>query len=172
MQLDLDGPTGPWHLIAIFNWDDQPRDLSLQLNDFYLKETGEIYAREFWSGVTHLIPIEPKSNRGLILKQVAPHGVVLFALRPRHPYSPQYLGSDLHISQGLEVVDWQPDDGFLKMRLVRPGYSHGRIELATPHPIESASLNGTSIHWTAQTSGRYTFDLEFNKEAMIEIEYQ
>ncbi len=172
VQLDLDGPTGPWHLIAIFNWDDQPRDLSLQLNDFYLKETGELYAREFWSGVTHLIPIESKSTRGLILEQVAPHGVVLFALRPRHSYSPQYLGSDLHISQGLELVDWQPDDGSLKMSLVRPGYSHGRIELATPHPIESASLNGTSIHWTAQTSGRYTFDLEFNKEAMIEIEYQ
>jgi hypothetical protein len=97
---------------------------------------------------------------------------VLFALRPRHPYSPQYLGSDLHISQGLEVVGWQPDDGFLKMSLVRPGHSHGRIELATPYPIESACLNGTTIHWTALTSGRYTFDLDFNKEAKIEIEYQ
>jgi hypothetical protein len=58
------------------------------------------------------------------------------------------------------------------MGLERPGYSHGRIEFATPHPIESASLNGTSIHWTAQPSGRYTFDLEINKESRIEIEYQ
>ncbi len=70
------------------------------------------------------------------------------------------------------MVDWQPDDGFLKMGLMRPGYSRGRIELAIPHPIESACLNGNSIHSTAQTSGRYTFDLEFNKEALIEIEYQ
>lgn len=172
VQLDLDGPTGPWYLIAIFNWDDQPRDLKLQLNDFYLKETGELYAREFWGGVTHLIPIELKSSRGLIIEQVSPHGVVLFALRPRHPYGPQYLGSDLHISQGLEVVDWQPDDGSLIMDLERPGISHGRIEIATPHPIETASLNGSPLQWTAQTSGRYIFDLEFNKKARIEIDYQ
>jgi hypothetical protein len=58
------------------------------------------------------------------------------------------------------------------MGLERPAYSHGRIEIATPHPIESASLNGSPIQWTAQTSGHYTFDLEFNKEARIEIDYQ
>jgi len=172
VQLDLTGPIGRWHLIALFNWDDQARDLSLQLNDYYLKETREMYAREFWTGETHLIPIEPKSSRELIIEQVAPHGVALFALRPRYLYHPQYLGSDLHISQGLEVVDWLPDDGSLKIGLERPGYSQGRIEIAVPQPVESASLNGSAINWVAHPSGRYIFDLEFNKKARIEIDYQ
>lgn len=171
VQLNLNGPTGSWYLIAIFNWEDQPRNMSLLLNDFFIQETGELYGREFWKGDTYLIPSEAKSSRELVFEQVAPHGVLLFALRPRYPLSPQYLGGNLHISQGLEVTDWQPSEESLKLTLKRPGCSQGQIEIAVPHPIDRASLNGSPIHWTVQPSGRYIFDLEFNKEARIEIKY-
>jgi alpha-galactosidase len=172
VQLDLEGPSGPWHLIALFNWDDQATDLSLLLNSFYLNEGGELYAREFWSGTVQLIPGGQNATRGINLEQIPAHGVVLFALRPRHPYSPQYLGSDLHISQGLEVINWQRHDRSLICDLERPGYSNGSIEIATPRPIKSAFLNGISIPWTERSPGGNLFELEFNKTARIEIIYQ
>jgi alpha-galactosidase len=171
VQLDLEGPSGPWHLIALFNWEDEAKDLYLKLNDFYLPERGEMYAREFWGGQVHLIPSDPKSTQSLELAQIPPHGGVLFALRPHHPYTPQYLGSDLHISQGLEVVGWQTAEGTLTCELERPGHTQGQIEIATPKPIKSASLNGSPIPWTIRTPGGNLFDLEFDSYARIEVSY-
>lgn len=172
VQLDLDGPIGPWHLVAMFNWDDEARDLTLPLNEFYLNERGELYAREFWSGKVQITPTEPHENRQLKSKQVPPHGGVLYALRPRHPYTPQYLGSDLHISQGLEVVDWQPRESGLKFELERPGHARGQVEIATPQPIERAFLNGNPIPWTERAPGGNLFELEFVQKARLEIIYQ
>jgi hypothetical protein len=97
--------------------------------------------------------------------------VVLFALRPHHAYTPQYLGSNLHISQGLEVVDWQTADGSLTCEIERPGQSRGEIEIATPQPVKSASLNGTPIPWKERLPGVNLFNLEFNRTAKIEIRY-
>ncbi len=172
VQLDLEGPIGCWHLIAMFNWDDQAQDLSLLFNEYYLDESGEMYAREYWSGKVQLISGGQNMTWGLNLEQVPPHGVVLFAVRPRHPYTPQYLGSDLHISQGLEVIDWQPHDGSLTCNLERPGHAHGHIEIATPKPIKRASLNGDPTPWIERIPGVYLFELEFTKAARIEIIYQ
>ena len=172
VQLDLEGPTGPWHLLAQFNWRDEARDISLRLGDYYLTPTGEMFAREYWSGGTHIISAEENLTVSLTLEQVPPHGVVLFALRPCHPHIPQYLGSDLHISQGLEVIEWHPHPTGLWFRLQRPGRAQGRIEITTPQPIEAVSLDGTPISWKSNNPGRYTIGLEFYREAKIEIDYQ
>jgi hypothetical protein len=172
VQLDLEGPTGHWQLLAQFNWHDEARDLTLRLSDYYLKSTEEMYAREFWSGETHIIPAEETFAGSLTVEQVSPHGVVLFALRPRRPHSPQYLGSDLHISQGLEVIEWHPHPAGLWLRLQRPGRAQGRIEIATPQPVEAVSLDGTPIPWKSNNPGRCIIDLEFYREAKIEIDYQ
>ncbi|MGW8227121.1 MAG: alpha-galactosidase [Anaerolineales bacterium] len=171
IQLDLEGPCGRWHLIAMFNWEDEIKNLSLNLNEFYLPERGEMYAREFWSDQVYKIPNDPNSAKSLILSQVPPHGVILFALRPHHPYTPQYLGSNLHISQGLEVADWQTADGLLTCEIERPGQSQGEIEIAIPKPVKSASLNGTPIPWVERLPGGNLFNLEFNRTARIEIRY-
>ena len=172
VQLDLEGAAGPWHLLAQFNWHDEARDLSLRLDDYYLKPTEEMYAREFWSGRTHIITAKDNSTGSLTVEQVAPHGAVLIALRPRHPHIPQYLGGDLHISQGLEVIEWYPHPTGLSFRLQRPGRAQGRIEITTPQPVEAVSLDGASISWKSHNPGRYNIDLEFYKEAQIEIDYQ
>lgn len=171
LQLDLEGVTGHWHLIAMFNWDDKPKDISLQLNDIYLPEMGEIYAREFWSGKTYLISSETKSPRELKINNVSPHGVSLLALRPRWPFTPQYLGSDLHISQGLEVIDWQAGEGRLNFTLLRPGFVRGQAEVALPKPIGQATINNSPLSWTPLSDRRYKLDLAFNKHASIEIHY-
>jgi alpha-galactosidase len=172
VQLDLEGPQGGWHLIGLFNWQDETQDFTLQQSDFYLKGAGEMYAREFWSGETYILPDELASPEGLILEKVPPHGVVLFALQPRRKYRPQYLGSDLHISQGLEVIDWQANDKSLRLTLARPGRVHGRIDLAIPNPIESTRLDGVLIPWETLGEGMYSFELKFKQRASLEINYR
>jgi alpha-galactosidase len=172
VQLDLEGPQGGWHLIGLFNWQDEVQDLTLRQGDFYLKGSGEMYAREFWSGETFILPDELDSPEGLTLEKVPPHGVVLFALQPRRKYRPQYLGGDLHISQGLEVTDWQPNEESLRLTLARPGRAHGRIDLAIPNPIESARLEGVPVPWEILGEDRYSFELEFEQRASLEINYR
>jgi alpha-galactosidase len=171
MQLDLVGPMGAWQLIALFNWEDTAKDLSLKKADFYLPEWGNLYAREFWTGRVYLISSDSNSVQGLEFPQISPHGVVLLAVRPQHPYSPQYLGGDLHISQGLEIAEWQTDEGSLICEVERPGNAQGQIEIATPKPVKRASVNGSPIPWTERSPGGNLFNLEFNRNARIEISY-
>jgi hypothetical protein len=82
------------------------------------------------------------------------------------------LGSDLHISQGLEVIDWQANDKSLRLTLARPGRVHGRIDLAIPNPIESARLDGVLIPWETLGEGMYSFELKFKQRASLEINYR
>jgi alpha-galactosidase len=171
VQLDLDGPTGPWHLVALFNWKDEAQDKFLNINDFYLAGSEEMYARDFWAGKTHLIRYDDEHEKSITFTKVPAHGVVLLALRPRYAYRPQYLGGNLHISQGLEVTTWRPDDRSLEFEIERPGRTQGKIELAIPGQIETASSNHVQIDWESEIEGIYTFDLDFEHNASIEIKY-
>ena len=172
VQLDLEGPTGSWHLLGLFNWQEESKDLTLRQRDFYLETSGEMYAREFWSGETYILPDELNSPEGLTFKGIPPHGVVLFALQPRRKYRPQYLGGDLHISQGLEVIEWRPDKDGLQLTIERSGCSHGRIDLAIPNAIDSAYLNGEPVLRETFSEGCYSFELEFERRASLEINYR
>lgn len=171
VQVDLSGPAGKWHLLALFNWSDEAQDLTLNLGKCYVESIGEMFAREFWSGRTYLIPPDGQSPGKLELQNLPPHGVNLFALRPHHPHIPQYLGSDLHISQGLEVVHWQFDHKKLDLAIKRPGNTQGKIEITVPGPIKSALLNDLPISPRMVDQGRYILELDFYQQARIEIAY-
>lgn len=172
VQLDLEGPLGSWHLVGLFNWQEEARDMTLRQQDFYLESYGEMYAREFWSGETFVIPDALNSPDGFLSVKVPPHGVALFAVRPRRKHRPQYLGGDLHISQGLEVIEWRPEQDGLQATIMRPGRAEGRIDLVIPNPIKSTRLDGVQIPWKILDEGRYTFELEFERKATLEIIYQ
>ncbi|HEX9616739.1 MAG TPA: alpha-galactosidase, partial [Anaerolineales bacterium] len=96
LQVDLDGPAGRWHLLALFNWEDEPMDVTLSISDLYLDPSKAYYAREFWRGDIRQIRGDQPNDEPVIFKGVPPHGVVLLAVRPARPFRPQYLGSDLH----------------------------------------------------------------------------
>jgi alpha-galactosidase len=50
LQLDLDGPLGKWHLIGLFNWSEHPKDLYLNLEDFYLDSSQSYRCAHFGMG--------------------------------------------------------------------------------------------------------------------------
>jgi alpha-galactosidase len=171
MQLDLDGPAGPWHLVAVFNWKDAPKDITIDFSDLYLEESKALFARDFWAGRTYLVEPDNEGNRRLSLNQVPAHGVILLAVRPRNPFHPQYLGGNLHISQGLEVASWQMHEHSLKFVLERPGYTQGEIEISLPGKINHVVSNDAEITWKELAPGTCLFNLEFDQSAEIEIQY-
>ena len=171
MRLDLESPAGAWKLLALFNWEEHSRDLPLNLGDFLVNDPGDYYAREFWSGKTHLVSSIGSNDARWFVEGIPPHGVALFCLRVQRPGRAEYLGSDLHISQGLEVKSWSPDQDGLVLTLQRPGRARGQIDLALPRPIGEAVCNGKPVPWTIVGESRYNLELQFDAIANIEILY-
>lgn len=182
LQLDIQGAAGAWHLLAAFNWADSPQDLSLQWQDFYLDPQKHYLAREFWSGASFEIAANRRPDGGLTVPGVPAHGAVLLAVRQQRPYHPEYVGSSLHISQGLEVSawEWKPGAvgsrsggatvvGGLHFQLQRPGYAEGAIELYLPKPPQKAHLDGKPLAWQAAGERRYELRVAFDRTASVKI---
>jgi alpha-galactosidase len=166
LRLDLEGTAGTWHLLARFNWEDTPQDLSLLPGDFDLDPRPAYWGREFWRSEVGLL-----SEKGWAFPACPPHSVILLAVRPHTPERPQYLGSDLHISQGLELESWrwEPSSGELSFCLSRPDRARGVVDLALPRPPRLAALNGKPLTWEQFDPGVYRFALQFDRSAEIVV---
>ena len=106
LRVDLEGPEGPWHVLAKFNWEPSSRDLTFSSDEYRLDPDQSYWLREFWSGQLGLL----KPDRPLTFANVPAHGVAVVAARAFNPDKPTYLGSDLHLAQGLELAGWQDDE--------------------------------------------------------------
>jgi len=185
LRLDLENATGRWHLLALFNWRDNPQDMALRLEDFGLEAadspSGRFWARRFWQ--PHAAPrVENLLHPSLPLPAMPAHSVALFAVRPQQSGAPQYLGSDLHISQGLEVAGWdwegQAAPGgspigsrTLRLRLERPGRAAGRIFLSLPSPPVRAQMDGAPLTGQALGEGGYAFEVTFDQSAQVDLTF-
>jgi alpha-galactosidase len=180
LQLDLQGAVGKWHVISLFNWDERTRDLLFCLNDFYLDPSGHYQARSFWDGKTYFVSGGSKGIGEIILEDVPPHGVAVLSLRKHISWMPAYLGSNLHISQGLEVGHWEwladpkavksgPAAGKVVLGLERPGRACGEVFLYLPREPVQATHNGAPLPWKQLGSEIYSFEVGFTRSAEIEI---
>ncbi len=172
LQLNIEAPLGRWHLLALFNWDDRPDDLRLCASDFYLDTQSSYLLRSFWENRVDCLPASPSGSSGeVIFSNVPAHGVVLLAARPYRSHQPIYLGSDLHISQGLEVKRWSADLQSVEFELERPGHAEGRVDLYLPRPPLNASHDGRSIAWTSTGEHFYSFPVQFEKTGRLAIHF-
>jgi len=165
LRQDLDGPTGSWHLLARFNWSERPRTMTIRPVDYRLPP-GYYWGRSFWSG-----QVQAMGNGGWEFPDVPPHGCILVAVRQQTPGTPQYLGSDLHISQGNEVIawDWETESNQLELRLQRSGPVEGVIDLALPYEPQTAGLSGRSNPWQTVQPGVYRFPVTFDSLGVLNI---
>jgi len=168
LRLDLDGAVGTWSLLALFNWEDSSREAELLLEDFNIDPEDAYIARQFWNGETTLV-----SDGRLDLGHMPPHGVALVALRRVIPDQPQYLGGDLHISQGLEVRswEWREESGELEIGLERPGRARGIVEVSLPGQLKDVTLDGYPITWEQVAARRYLFAVSFNRRSTLLIKF-
>ena len=138
--------------------------MTLHLSKFDLPP-GDYHAREFWSGTTHRIV-----DGVLELPGIPPHGVQLLSLRSLKWDQAHFLGSDLHISQGLEVTAWRPSlDNRLHLQLNRPGRANGVIDLHLPGSPTIANLNQEEVQWRLLDERCYRFPVMFDQRAEVEI---
>ncbi len=167
VRLDLTSAWGQsWLLLALFNWDDQRQELDFSLPDYNIQTEGTYWLRDFWQGET----LQIRGDESIKIS-IAAHGVRLFAARAVDRNLPVYLGSSLHISQGLEVKgsQWQADEGTLDLYFERPGHNSGIVELSLPGSPLSACLDGNDIEWVSTSKGTYQFTIEFTKQAHLRI---
>jgi alpha-galactosidase len=163
LRIDLENTTGNWHVVAVFNWADEEQDSNIAFEKIALP-AGDYFAHEFWQGATTRI-----SGSTLNLKSIPAHGVKLLALRPAPTDQACYLGGDLHISQGLEVVQWSVTPKNLKLRLERPGKAQGQIYLYLPRPPESVIIQDKEFTCQPIGEGIYRLSVDFEQVAEIEI---
>ena len=138
LRVDLEGPEGPWHLLAKFNWESSPRDLSFSSNEYQLDGNQEYWLREFWTGQLGLL----KPERPLTFAKVPAHGIAVVAARTFNPRKPTYLGSNLHLAQGLEISRWQEGEKALDIEFKLGRNASGEIVLTLPWQPNSVECNG------------------------------
>lgn len=166
LRLDLENSTGAWSLLVCFNWGEKPQDLTLRLADYGLEAEAKYWASEYWTGASRLV-----ADGALTFLDVPPHGVVLCSFRPITAEEPGFTGSNLHISQGLEVQGWKCSPGLLEFVLQRPARAAGFFEVVLPGPPSAAFMDERRLDWRPYGSGIYRFPVSFERIAHLRIHY-
>jgi alpha-galactosidase len=156
LRLDLAGPAGEWSLLAMFNWSHRPADFLLNIGDFNLDPSKTYIASEFWRGDLQVI-----EGSAFSYEKVPAHGCVLAAVR-QVSAGPQYIGSDLHVSQGLELDEWDLDARRLNISLKAAGAISGRIFLKLP-------CKQDSIEFEEIGNNIYAYPVKFFEKMNLEI---
>ncbi len=140
LRVDMLRGTDSWYILGCFNWSDKPADMRIEPSAYKL-EDGEYIYREFWSGKTDTFD----NAHPLVVEDVVPHGSVLMAVRRMQADKAQYLGSDLHFSQGHEVAELREDEHSLEMTLRLPRTAEGKVFLKLPFAPVSVMMNGSLV---------------------------
>jgi alpha-galactosidase len=164
LRVDLINPDGEWHLLAMFNWENYPADLKVAPDDYQLPP-GTYLLREFWTGgLGKMTAMTPH-----IFPGISPHGCVVVAARRIEPNKPQYIGSDLHISQGIELVEWHPDGNGIEFTLRLNRKTNGTVFLKLPGGLKSAKVNGNPATWHSQGDEIFSIDVEVEGFAQVKV---
>lgn len=164
LRLKMENDSGEWWLGARFNWTDQTKKITLRTRDFGL-EQGHYWVRSFWDGS----PARIRAGDILYEGEIQPHGVVLLSIRPSDFSQPQYLGSDLHFSQGMEIHSWIVDEKQITITLQLKRKFKGVIAVYLPIEPMRVKLNGLDTAWQSFGEGRYRINVEGSETAEVVV---
>lgn len=164
LRLDQVNEAGEWHILAKFNWSDHPADISLTSDEYHLAD-GEYWVSEFWGGTTKRVIPGPAFE----VKQVPAHGCVVTAWRRVQNADPVYLGSDLHISQGIELAEWKPGRKKVELTLRLPRKTSGVVHLWLPGKATSINVNGSPVEFNQDAHGVVIVPVQVDGFAHLEI---
>jgi alpha-galactosidase len=155
--LEMGGPVGSRILLAILNTCDRSIDFILDRAQLGLGSDRDIHCLDFWHS---------RYNRYGEMEEmrfeISPHACRCLALRQASS-SPQWVGSSIHISQGLEVLEWTPDNGSLSIKLGFPNRSvSGSLWLQVPGKIQQARFDGKALDIRRVDSSVYRCDVSMN----------
>lgn len=163
LRLDLANQTGEWHLLARFNWQESPADLTISPAEFGLP-AGEYWVHDFWQESTTRLP----AGQSYIAKAIPAHGCVLCAFRPVRS-GPQYLGGTLHYSLGKEVSEWSATATELNFTLNLPRTAEGKVSVAIPWQEVIVTCDENLVEFTRTDAGVIEFPVRMSDQARIKI---
>jgi len=156
IRLNLENASGFWYLLAVFNWKDHPADLMFSPQKFNLPLDPIYWYREFWSGeIGKMAMTSP-----IIFADVPAHSVRVIAARKYQPELPAYLGSDIHLSQGLEIGEWKVNANQISLRIDVGRSANGRISIYIPWEASQARLDQRSCSIQSKGQGIYNIELQ------------
>jgi len=165
LRLDMAGETGEWYVLANINWGDRECICSLSVDDFKIP-AGFYWISNFWTKQIHRNHVPTSLGEFTI----PAHGCVLLAVREVKENCIQYIGSDLHFTQGQEVKkETVKRSGRARFMLDAGRKATGTIFLSIP--ARSATLESSgdidSFYWTAD--GIYFLKVDVDPTVEIEI---
>ena len=166
LRLDLENAAGKWHLLAFFNWSDSPENVSLTTKDYRLPE-GRYWVRSYWSIDLHAVG----ENQPLLSGELPAHGCLLLAVRPIKRNIPQYLGSDLHFSQGLEVRHWQAALNSLNFTLDLGRDCEGIMDIYLPRPPKDVTSRRRQVEWISLGENCYRLNVSLSPSVEFKIRF-
>jgi alpha-galactosidase len=166
LRVDLAGAAGTWHLISYTNWEDHPVQPVLYLEDYNITNNFSCVVSSFWDSKTSY-----SENGNLGIGILPPHATWLAAVRNLISGRPMFAGSNLHISQGLEVSEWKESNNQILLKFLLPHKCSGEIFLRIPaNEIEVKDSNGKSILLPGKDH-LFVIPVQFDREEKITINY-
>lgn len=162
LRQKLSNVQGDWQVIALFNWSDQPCDLVFDPNDWGLEGNCHL-TREFWTGEFAVVDSQH------IFSQVPAHGARLLAVRT--PQSTCYVGSDLHISQGMELINWATDNNELQFQLDLGRVTAGNCFLWAKALPRQVFQNGSPTAWQTLKEGLLQVPVSLLPQTSIKVTF-
>ena len=164
LRLGLNNTDENWYLIAKFNWEDRPVGYAFSPEDFYLPKN-TYWVSDFWdrSSIPFTFGTEPLQT------QIPAHGVKLLAIRQRKRNQHQILGSTFHISQGLEVSNFQYSEKSVKVHFDIGRKAMGTCWFYLPKSVQSVEMDKGSIQWKMLQNSVAEIQLDIDKKAYLNI---
>lgn len=164
LRLDLNNASGDWNILARFNWKNDPRETYLSFPDFGLPQL-DYWVYSFWENKIQLI----KAGEPVHFPSLPAHGVALLAIRSDINDN-QYLGSNFHISMGLEVSCLEKTSDGIELDLDLPRKVQGDIFVKLLKTPDKISLNGEFIPFSEEETSVYRIPVSFESHATILIQ--
>ena len=162
LRLDQLNAAGERHVLAKFNWTDKEIVYDLTPERYHLP-LADYWVREFWGGRTGTM-----SSAQPFKVTVPPHGCAVVTVQV-NDRKPAYLGSDLHISQGIELVEWKVDEKMIHATLRLPRKTSGHVSIAIAGLVNSVTVNDRIVECRVISPGILEIPVEVDGFATIEV---
>jgi len=82
-----------------------------------------------------------------------------------------YLGSDLHVSQGIELQSWQFDGSNLSFELDLGHEAEGMIYLYCQSVPSAVKVDGEEVYWIQETEKLISIALSFAEKTWVKLAF-
>ncbi len=164
--LPVEREWGSWQDLALFNWEDRPRDrvVNLELLGYQRGEKVQIF--DFWRQ-EHRVSEEHEIR----LIGIPRHGCRLIRICSYND-QPQLVGDTLHITQGAEIESWRQEGRTLTIQTIDLEREvEGNLWIRLQQTPVSITCNSESVAFVTEDDHVYRMGLKFRGKAQIRMRW-